>query len=367
MIAKKRITFFLDALHGGGAEKAVVNMLKGLSQRDEYDLDLVLAKLEGPYLDRVPKQVRIVNLGTGRVITALFPLISYLRQNRPWALIGNMGHVNVIAAVAKELSRVQTKLVLVEQNTLSANQSNLARAKLVPPLMKRLYPRADIVAGVSAGVARDLEKSLNFGAWTVRVLHNPIVDTDLFANAKEPIEHPWFGENTPPVFLAVGRLNPQKDFPNLLQAFALVRKEREARLIILGEGELRPQLEAMTASLGIADDVSLPGFIKNPYAYMSRASCFVLSSQEEGLPTVLIEAMACGCPIVSTDCPSGPDEILADGKYGVLVPIRDAVALAGGMLHTLDNPLSKEILVDRANDFSIDSAVERYLSLLNSL
>jgi glycosyltransferase involved in cell wall biosynthesis len=367
MSSKKRITFFLDALHGGGAEKAVVNMLKGLSQRDEFDLDLVLAKLEGPYLDRVPKQVRIVNLGTGRAITALFPLINYLRQNRPWALIGNMGHVNVVATIAKQLSGIQTKLVLVEQNTISADKSDLARAKLVPPLMKWLYPRADIVAGVSEGVARDLEQYLNLPFELVRVLHNPIVDAELFANAREPLEHRWFGENTPPVFLAVGRLNYQKDFPNLLEAFALVRKKKFARLIILGEGELRAQLETMVKNLGIIDDVSLPGFVKNPYAYMSQASCFVLSSRQEGLPTVLIEAMACGCPVVSTDCPSGPEEILAGGKYGSLVPIHDSFALSEAMLQVLDNRLDKQTLVDRANDFSIDSAVDRYLSLLNSV
>ncbi|WP_041620246.1 glycosyltransferase [Stanieria cyanosphaera] len=367
MTTKKRITFFLDALHGGGAEKAVVKMLKGLSQRNDFDLDLVLAKLEGPYLDRVPKQVRIVNLNTGRVITALFPLINYLRQNRPWALIGNMGHVNVVATLAKKLSGIDTKLVLVEQNTLSASKSNLARANLVPPLMKWLYPSADLVAGVSDGVARDLENCLDFPTGMVKVLHNPIVDDELFANATEPLEHPWFGENQPPVFLAVGRLNPQKDFPNLLQAFAMVRQKKSARLIILGEGELRSQLEAMAIDLGISEDVALPGFVKNPYAYMSRASCFVLSSREEGLPTVLIEAMACGCTVVSTDCPSGPEEILVGGKYGYLVPIQDSVALSEGMLQALEHPLAQTTLIERANCFSIDSAVEQYLSFLNSI
>ena len=367
MTAKKRITFFLDALHGGGAEKAVVNLLKGLSQRKDFDLDLVLAKLEGPYLDRVPKQVRIINLKTDRVITALFPLIDYLHQNKPWALIGNMGHVNVIAALAKKLSGIQTKLVLVEQNTLSASKSNLARAKLVPPLMKLLYPSANLVAGVSVGVARDLENSLGFTTGMVKVLHNPIVDAELFANSTEPLEHHWFGENKPPVFLAVGRLSPQKDFPNLLRALAIVRQKKSARLIILGEGELRPQLEAMAIDLGIEDDVALPGFVQNPYAYMSRASCFVLSSREEGLPTVLIEAMACGCPVVSTNCPSGPEEILAGGKYGYLVPIQNSVALSEAMLQTLDNPLDRAILIERANCFSIDSAVKQYLSFLDSV
>ncbi|MEN9568138.1 MAG: hypothetical protein RLZZ69_3334, partial [Cyanobacteriota bacterium] len=237
MTDKKRIAFFLDALHGGGAEKAVVNLLKGLAQRDEFDLDLVLATKEGPYLDLVPQEVRIIDLNTGRAVKAILPLMNYLKENRPWALIGNMGHVNVVASIATELSGIKTKLVLVEQNTVSANQSKLKRAKLVELLMKFLYPRADVVAGVSAGVARDLEQYLGLKKETVKVLNNPVVNEDLITQSQTSLDHPWFAANRPPVFIAVGRLNPQKDFPNLLNAFAQVRKQQEARLIILGEGE----------------------------------------------------------------------------------------------------------------------------------
>jgi len=364
---RKRITFFLDALHGGGAEKAVVNLLKGLAQRDEFDLDLVLATKEGPYLGLVPKEVRIVDLKKARSVTATLPLMKYLKQNRPWALIGNMGHVNVVATLAKELSQIKTRLVLVEQNNLSAQQSELKRAKLVNLLMKWLYPRANAVAGVSAGVARDLETQLGLGIETVKVLNNPVVNEDLITKSQEELDHPWFAVDTPPVFLAVGRLNPQKDFPNLLSAFAQVRKQKEARLIILGEGSEREKLEAMIDSLGIKEDVLLPGFVKNPYAYMKRSTCFVLSSRSEGLPTVLIEAMACGCPVVSTNCPSGPDEILDSGVYGPLVLIEDSDALAKGMLKILNNPPNRELLMQRANEYSTEKVVSTYLSLLESL
>lgn len=364
---RKRITFFLDALHGGGAEKAVVNLLKGLAQRDEFDLDLVLATKEGPYLDLVPPEVRIVDLNTGRAIKATLPLTSYLKENHPWALIGNMGHVNVVASIARELSGIKTKLVLVEQNTLSAFHSKLKRAKLVELLMKWLYPRADAVAGVSAGVARDLEQQLKLKKETVKVLNNPVVNEDLISKSQASLEHPWFTADAPPVFLAVGRLNSQKDFPNLLNAFAQVRKQQVAHLIILGEGEERQALEAIIDNLGIGEDVLLPGFVKNPYAYMKHASCFVLSSQEEGLPTVLIEAMACGCPVVSTDCPSGPEEILDRGTYGLLVPIKNSEALAEAMGKTLNNPLKQEILIQRANQYSTERVVAAYLSLLYEL
>ena len=364
MTTKKRITFFMDALHGGGAEKVVVNLLQGLAQRDEFDLDLVLATMEGPYLDLVPPQVRIVDLKKGRVLTSVLLLKNYLQQYRPWALIGNMGHVNVVATLAKELSGIQTRLLLVEHNNLSANKTRLKRAKLVPYFMRLLYPRADVVAGVSAGVAQDLEQQLKLKK-TVEVLYNPVVNEDLIIKSQANLDHPWFGADTPPVFLAVGRLNPQKDFPNLLNAFARVRKQQPARLIILGEGQERQKLATIIDDLGIGEDVSLPGFVKNPYAFMTKANCLVLSSRDEGLPTVLIEAMACGCPVVATDCPSGPDEILDYGTYGSLVPVADFEALAEAMLQTLSNPLAKATLVERANCYSTDKVVDRYLSLLD--
>ncbi|MEO1672955.1 MAG: glycosyltransferase, partial [Cyanobacteria bacterium J06631_2] len=268
MTSKKRITFFLDALHGGGAEKAVVNLLKGLALRDKFELDLVLASKEGPYLDLVPSEVNIVDLQAGRSITATLPLRKYLRQTRPWAVIGNMGHVNVVAVMAKELSLIKTRLLLVEQNTLSANNNTLRRAKLVPLVMEWLYPRADVVAAVSAGVARDLEEQLKLPVDSVKVLFNPVVNEELITKSEAALEHPWFEDGTPPVFLAVGRLTPQKDFPNLLTAFAQVRKQQEAHLIILGEGEERQALETIIQELDLTQDVLLPGFVSNPYAYM---------------------------------------------------------------------------------------------------
>jgi glycosyltransferase involved in cell wall biosynthesis len=367
MIDRKRITFFLDALHGGGAEKAVVNLLIGLAQRDEFDLDLVLATKEGPYLDLIPQKVRIIDLNKGRTVTATFPLINYLKKNRPWALIASMGHVNVVALIATALSQVKTRLLLVEHTSLLTAQNELKRSKLVLIMMKWLYPHANAVAAVSAGVAQDLEKQFGLGAETVKVLYNPVVNENLTIQSKADLNHPWFTANTPPVFLAVGRLNSLKDFPNLLNAFAQVRKQQEARLIILGEGEERPALEVLIQNLGIGEDVLLPGFVKNPYAYMKHASCFVLSSIQEALPTVLIEAMACGCPVVATDCPYGPEEILDCGTYGLLVPVKNSEALGKAMLQTLRNPSKQELLMQRANEYSTEKAVAAYLSLLHKL
>lgn len=358
-----RIAFFLPSLCGGGAERVAIHLLKGISEKD-IPLDLVLATAEGPYLNQVPKQVHVVNLAAGRVAKAVLPLAHYLQHEKPYALLSHINHANVAAVVAKELTRIKTRLVLVEHNTLSVSRSKLLRGRLVPPFMKWLYPRADAVVGVSKGVARDLEAQLGIAEGMVNVIYNPVVDDVLISKAKTPLDHPWFQERATSVFLAVGRLSIQKDFVTLLKAFEFVRRQRLARLIILGEGESRRELEAMIAELGISENVSMPGFVENPYAYMSRASAFVLSSRWEGLPTVLIEAMACGCPVIATDCPSGPKEILESGVYGPLVPIGDAIALSHAMLQVLDTPISRDILRQRGMDFSINCAVPKYLTLL---
>lgn len=359
-----RIAFFLPALYGGGAERVTVNLLKGMVQQD-VPCDLVLASAEGPYLNQVPEQVRVVDLAAGRVIKAILPLSKYLRQEQPKALVSHLNHANVVAILARELSGTKARLVVVEHNTLSVDQGKLWRGKLVPPLMKLLYPRADAVIGVSQGVAQDLETHLQMAPGKVSVIYNPVVDDALLTKAATPLDHPWFQKDAPPVFLSVGRLSEQKDFLTLIKAFALLRSKRLARLIILGEGETRSELETAIATLGISEDVTLPGFVANPYAYMSRASAFVLSSRWEGLPTVLIEAMACGCPVIATDCPSGAKEILDAGVYGKLVPVGDVAALSLAMQQVLDTSTNRDRLIQRAMCFTIDRIVPEYLTLLS--
>ncbi|HCF28406.1 MAG TPA: glycosyl transferase, partial [Cyanobacteria bacterium UBA11049] len=330
----------------------------------DVPLDLVLATAEGPYLDQIPKQVRVVDLRAGRAINATLPLSLYLQQNKPSALLSHLNHANVVAIVARELARTKTRLVVVEHDTLSVARTQLIRGKLVPTLVRWLYPRADAIVGVSKGTMRDLQVNFGIAGEKLSTIYNPVVNDELLAKAQAPLDHPWFQPEAPPVFLGVGRLSQQKDFWTLIEAFSLLRKQRMARLIILGEGECRTQLEATIARLGITEDVSLPGFVKNPYAYMSRARAFILSSRWEALPTVLIEAMACGCPIISTNCPSGPEEILESGVYGTLVPIADATALSKSMLQMLDAPKNRNLLIQRATNFSFERAVNEYLELL---
>jgi glycosyltransferase involved in cell wall biosynthesis len=363
-MSERRIAFFLPTLAGGGAERVALNLLAGMLELD-IPLDLVVADTAGPYLDQVPDRVRLVNLGTARVMKAIPSLAGYLKETQPVALLSHMNHANVAAILAKELARSKTKLVVVEHDTLSASKSKLQRSRFLPLFMKWLYPRADAIVGVSQGVAADLDSELGFKPGTVKTVYNPVVDRQLKLKAQAPLDHPWFAPGSPPVFVAVGRLTPQKDFANLIRAFAIVRQQRPARLIILGEGDTRSDLEAEIATLGIAADVSLPGFDANPYAYMANAATFVLSSRWEGLPTVLIEAMACGSAVVSTDCPSGPQEILAAGKYGLLVPIENSPALAAAMLQTLENPLDRTQSIERGLYFSSERAVSEYLKLFD--
>lgn len=218
---------------------------------------------------------------------------------------------------------------------------------------------------VSNGVAQDLARRADLPQNRIVTIYNPVVNQEIFElKTRQPVDHPWYAPGEPPLVLSVGRLNLSKDYSTLLKAFANLRSKRPARLMILGEGELRTELECLADTLGIAGDVALPGWTSNPFAHMARASLFVLSSAFEGLPTVLVEALACGCPVVSTDCPSGPAEILDGGRYGRLSPVGDAAALADAMAATLDSPLPPDVLRKRADVFSVDAAIDRYLQLI---
>jgi glycosyltransferase involved in cell wall biosynthesis len=340
-------------------------LARGFAERG-YEVDLVLAKAEGPYLSQVPDNIRVIDLKSPRVLYSLPGLIRYLRQERPHALLSALDHANIVALWAKKLSRVPIRVVVSVHSTLSRASTNATsiRARLIPSWARIFYPWADAVVAVSKGVADDLIKLTELPQEKVHVIYNPVVTPELFAKADEPLDHPWFEPSEPPVILSVGRLTPAKDYSTLIKAFALVRKEMPARLMILGEGEERPKLEALIRDLGLEKDVALPGFVNNPYKYMKHAAVFVLSSQWEGLPTVLIEALALGIPVVSTDCPSGPSEILEGGKWGILVPVGNIEALAKAISNEIVARQTKEIN-ERFKDFALDKVTIKYLEILN--
>jgi len=333
MIApQKRLALFVPSMAGGGAERITLTLARGLAERG-YAVDLVLAQAEGPYLTEVPGSVRVVDLGASRVLLSLPALVAYLRRERPQAMLSALRHANIIALWARRLAGVPTRVVVSERDTLSLSVQHVRsrRGRLMPQLIRRFYPWADGVVAISKGVADDLARMTGIPRQRIQVIYNPVVTPELQAKAQAPLEHPWFKPGEPPVLLGTGRLTAQKDFPTLIQAFARVWQARPVRLLILGEGEERPALEALVRKLGLEPDVSLRGFVKNPYPYMAQASLFVLSSRWEGLGNVLIEALYCGAPLISTDCPSGPREILRDGQYGQLVPVGDVTALTQAM------------------------------------
>lgn len=380
----KRIAFVLKSLESGGIEKVVLNLLNYLVQQEKFSLDLVIASATGEYLNQVPDGVRVIDLQTklenrSTSYLKLVPAISkYLRKEKPDYLFSHLPIANVLSVISKFVARIPVSIFLVEHtllfNTLIQREKrsqtdNPKRLDILPTLlpimMQWFYPQANGIIAVSKGLAKELEMSLKLKPNSVQVIYNPVIDDNLLFKSRLPIEHPWFQPNQPPVLLAIGRLTAQKDYQTLLYAFARFREQFLAKLLILGEGELRSQLEALVSELGLENDVALPGFVNNPYAYMSQAAALVLSSVWEALPTVLIEAMACGCQVISTNCPYGPDEILEQGKYGWLVPVQDEKGLATAMHEALNFPINSEKLKLRSQSFTVEQAVSNYLTIIN--
>lgn len=360
----KKVTLYIPSMNGGGAERVMLTLANGLAEKD-IQVDLLLNRVEGPYLKDVSKKVNIVNLNTSRTLRSILPLSKYLRKERPDAILSAMNYVNIVTLIAKLISNSDTKVIVSEHSNLTESIKRLSPTKqrILKLLMGYTYKKADQIVAVSNGVAEALIHEINIEANKITTIYNPIFSEDLVRRSYKLISHSWLNENAPPLVLAAGRLTPQKDFATLIHAFKKLLKKRACNLIILGEGELRPDLEKLIKDLGLEENVQLPGFVDNPYAWMSKADLFVLSSISEGFGNVIVEAMACGTPVVSTDCPSGPNEILEDGKWGELVPPGKPDLLAGAIANSLENPLNRDIKT-RAKFFSVDNAVEQYRNIL---
>jgi glycosyltransferase involved in cell wall biosynthesis len=358
------VALFLPTLHGGGAERKVLNLADRFATMG-LRVDLVVAKAEGVYAGRVPPSVHLVDLNARRTLSSVLALRRYLSRSAPHALLSVMGHANIVGLSAWQLGGRQVRMVVCEESLPgpAISQAPNRRERLLPLLQHFLYPWAVGIVAVSERAADDLARLIRIPRDRIRVIYNPVVSPDLPKQAQSPVDHAWFGPGEPSVILGVGRLTPAKDFPTLLRAFARVRQVRAVRLVILGEGELRGTLEALVRDLGLEDSVSLPGFVQNPYAYMARAKLFVLSSAWEGFGSALVEAMACGLPVVSTDC-GGPSEILEGGMYGRLVPVGDPQALAEAILTALVEPPQADLLRARAEDFSVEKIADQYLEVL---
>jgi len=397
-----RISFLLDNLTGGGAEKVILNLASGFMKLG-HPVDILVCKMEGVLCNSIPAGVNLVplkasspNLGflcamradpAGfRAIAGMFikrksfrfipPIAVHLKASRPAALVSALPKSNINAVLAKFYSGTSTRVVIgahINMSTQDAECYSSGKSKLryMQPLMQRCYRRADAVVAVSKGVAEDITKYLGLDLDHVTTIYNPIETKQIETLSHESLNHPWFDAGTVPVILGVGRFVAQKDFPLMLRAFAKIREKRQVRLVLLGgdessaeQHEHKQVLSRLAVQLGVQEDFDMPGYKVKPYPFLRRASVFVLSSRYEGFGNVLVEALLCGCPVVSTNCPSGPAEILSDGKYGMLVPVGDEGKLADAICETLDNPKNKSVMRARGEEFSIENAVERYRKVL---
>lgn len=364
--ARPEFAFLLPSLRGGGAERVVMDLARQAAD-EGHAVDMVVLNRAGAVVDDLGPGVRMVELGRSRAAFALPAMIGYLRHARPRAMLTTLEHTNVLAVIAARLvpgagAAPRTRVVVREANTVSEDLVGL-KGRAVRALMRVAYRSADAVVAVSLGVARSLEAELGLNPERVRVILNPVITPRVLAGAKEPVGHAWFAPGEPPVILGVGRLTEQKGFDTLVKAFATLRASRPCRLIILGEGELRPELEALARDLGIEADVDLAGFVGNPFPYMANCAVFVLSSRWEGLPNVLIQAMAVGAKVVASDCPSGPAEVTDGGTLAPLVPVDDVAALAAAMSATLEREAS-ELPEGWRERYELEAITAAYLDVM---
>jgi len=359
----------LHPLPARGKPRNMLTIAEGLAARG-WSVDLVVFKARGGSFPKVPQEVTLHDLGNREDPVSFFRLVNYIRREHPTVILTRSYYAGVIALFARHVARVPVRAVVGVGTTLSMlyKDAHSLWGKVFPLLARFLYPRADAIVAISQGVKDDLVRFTGKPLEKVEVIFNPVVTPELFEKAQETVEHPWFGPGKLPVVLGVGRLSPEKDFSTLIRAFALVRRERASRLVILGEGKERARLEGLVREFRLQNEVDLPGFVRNPFKYMARSGVFVLCSRWEGLGNALVEAMALGTPCVATDCPGGPREVLAGGKLGWLVPVGDMKGLANAILEALDNPPDRDSLREYAGRvFSAHSIVAQYDELLRSL
>lgn len=365
--AAPRIAIFMSTSGHSGNDRAMKNLVPALIGRG-YGVDQIRVRRHGPELPSGLAGLRVIDSGVSTTYAALPALVRYLREQRPAVLLADKDRVCRTALLARRWAGAQgTRLVLSCGTTVSvdlAHRGGLERA-IQRYSMGHFYRHAEQVITFSHAAAEDLCAYTGLPREQVRGVAQPVVPASLFAQRPPRPEHPWFVEGQPPVILGVGELSLRKDFATLLRAFARLRAQRPARLVIAGKGGQHEALRAQAAQLGIAADVELLGFRRDVHALMAHAAVFAMTSRWEGLGFVLIEALACGTPCVATDCPSGPAEVLEGGRHGVLVPVGDDAALADALARTLDSPPAAESSRAAARPYEIEAATDAYLAVFN--
>jgi glycosyltransferase involved in cell wall biosynthesis len=354
--ARRHVAFFLPSFGGGGAQRMVINLATALEEAG-CRVDLVVARKEGPYLKDIPAHIRVVNLGAERLRSALWPLIRYLRRERPEVVMATLTSASMLAVVACKLSRVGARIVLRQASAMGRRQR--------PWLVRRVYPHADEYIAISRSIADELTRIVGLTPQRVHTIRNPAFTPGILARARESVEHPWFSAKDTPVVIAVGQLVFTKGFDVLVDAFARLRAKRPCKLVILGEGKARASLQKQIDQLRIASDVWMPGFVDNPFKYVARSDVFVLSSKVEPFGNVIVEALAVGTPVVSTRCAGGPPEILENGQWGDLVPVGDSSAMAAAIERNLEGQRRYPADLKRyAQTFDYRSVAREYMAVL---
>lgn len=363
MVNGGRVAIILPDLRGGGVERLSILLAQEFIERG-FGVDFVLLRREGELVTEVPMAAGIVDLHARRFRNGAWPLIRYLRRRRPTAVLAAMWPLTGMVGLAKFVAHSDCRLVVSEHNALSHTPAYRGWSGRIHRLFgARLYQLADGVVCVSEGVRKDILTNTKLSSDHAHVIYNPVRKPSQSPQAIDPAISAWWHASNHRL-LAIGSLKAQKDFPTLLKALARLRQKNDPKLLILGEGTLRGELESLVASLGLQDNVLMPGFIPDPYPYLEHANLFVLSSAWEGLGNVIIEALVAGVPVVSTDCPSGPAEILENGKFGRLIPVGDPQAMAAAIAEVLEAPVDRDFLRGRGKEFSAERAADQYLALL---
>lgn len=363
-----RLAIFMPSFGDGGVERMLVNLAGGLVRRG-IEVDFLTRSRAEPYLEQLDPGVRLLETKRSGLFEVQPFMLRYLRDARPDFVLCGKDRAGRAALLARRLSGVAFGLVMRPGTTVSerlAGRSALKRWRTYRQL-RDTYGKADAVVGNSEGVVRDIAEVARVPLSRMYLIRNPVVTPALAVQAAEPLEHPWFAADAPPVICGVGGLRTQKGFDTLLAAFATVRAFRPCRLLILGEGRLRDDLLQQARRLGVAEDFALPGFDPNPYRYLARANLFVLASRWEGSPNALTEALALGVPVVATDCPSGPREILRGGEVAPLVPVDDVPALATAIQQVLDDPGNAAQRRSAVDEYTVDTCAARYEALFQRL
>jgi glycosyltransferase involved in cell wall biosynthesis len=361
----KRVFFFRPTLDDGGADRVTLTLLQNLD-RARFRPTLVLVRKKGALLPELPDDVQVIELGSARLATSGAALRRLLRAERPDVLFSTASAANIPAVAAHRTSGMpRCRLVLSERSTLYRGRTRRDVKQGAIVALKRLsYRFADLVTAVSQGVADELADVLGLARARIKVVYNPMVSDRVAELAAQPVDHRWLG-GPDPVILAVGRLIDVKDYPTLIEAFGRVRRRVPARLVILGNGVLRDRLVELARAKGLDDVIDFAGFDPNPFKYMAKARLLLQSSTVEGLPGSIIQAMACGTPVVSTDCNFGPREVIQEsGRDGFLVPVGDAAALADRAVALLQSPTLRDQVGQAARlsvaRFTVAESVARY-------